>query len=339
MSNQNNQNIKNNKGKPNKIKKFLKGNLIQREQRVGYLFVLPWLIGLFVFVIYPLTQSFQYAFYTVRMTPKGRIFNWVGMQNYLDIWQKDVTFPTSLAGYAIDTLLAVPVIVVFALIIALLLNSNIKMKGFFRLIFFLPVIIASGPVMNQLAAQGAATIPTMDTTMILQLLDSFLPRVFAESITNLFDSMIMILWYAGIQILLFLAGLQKIDRSLYEAAKIDGSSGWEEFWKITLPTIKPMVLLVAIYTVISLSNSGQNSIILLIQSAMFDVSRGYGYASAMAWMYALIVTILVALVGLLFITKKDVYEKKAKEVRKQDRRERRAIAKIQRKGAKNGKQK
>lgn len=322
--------------KSNKERKNKGSSLIKREQRVGYLFVLPWLIGLSVFVLYPLSQSFQYAFYTVRMTPKGRIFTWVGMQNYLDIWQKDVTFPTELASYAINTILAVPVIVVFALIIALLLNSDIKMKGFFRLIFFLPVIIASGPVMTQLAEQGAATIPTMDTTMIMQLLDSFLPRVMAESITNLFDSIIMILWYAGIQILLFLAGLQKIDKSLYEAAKIDGSSAWEEFWKITLPTIKPMLLLVSIYTVICLSNSDQNSIIGLIQSAMFDVSRGYGYASAMAWMYALIVTLLVAMVGALFITKKDVYERKAKQVRKEERRERRTIAKIRRKGVKNG---
>ncbi len=320
------------KSKKNNVKK---GSLTKREDRVGYLFVLPWLIGLFLFVLYPLTQSFQYAFYTIRMTPKGRIFTYVGFQNYLDIWQKDVTFPTSLMGYALNTLLAVPVIVVFALIIALLLNSDIKLKGFFRLIFFLPVIIASGPVMAQLADQGAATIPSMNTAMIMQMLDSFLPTFLAEAITNLFDSMIMILWYAGIQILLFLAGLQKIDKSLYEAARIDGSSAWEEFWKITLPTIKSMVLLVSVYTVIFISNNEQNAIIGLIQSAMFDVSRGYGYASAMAWMYALIVTTLVILVALLFITKKDAYDRKAKAVKKADKKQQRAVVKIQRRGKRN----
>ncbi len=322
-----------------KKKKVKKGSLTRREERVGYLFVLPWLIGLFLFVLYPLAQSFYYSLNTIRMTPSGRKFTFVGMQNYLDIWQKDVTFPTNLMGYALNTLLAVPVIVVFALIIALLLNSDIRMKGFFRLIFFLPVIIASGPVMTQLADQGAATIPSMNTTMILQLLDSFLPKMIAEAITNLFDSMIMILWYAGIQILLFLAGLQKIDKSLYEAARIDGSSGWEEFWKITLPTIKPMILLVSIYTVIFLSNNEQNSIIGLIQSAMFDVSRGYGYASAMAWMYSLIVTTLVLCVGALFITKKDAYARKEKQVKKAEKREARAIAKIQRKGKMNARKK
>lgn len=307
------------------------GNLTRKEERYGYLFVLPWIIGALLFVIYPLFQSLQYSFYSIRMTPKGRIFKWVGIQNYLDIWQKDITFPTELMGYAIDTLLSVPVIVVFALIIALLLNSDIKFKGFFRLIFFLPVIIVSGPVMGQLVEQGASTIPSMNTAMIMQVLDEFLPYTLAESITELFSNMIMILWYAGVQILLFLAGLQKIDKSLYEAARIDGSSAWEEFWKITLPTIKSMILLVAVYTVIFLSNNEQNTLIVSIQSAMFDVSRGYGYASAMAWLYAIIITAIVLFVGILFIAKKDVYEKKAKQHKKEMKKEARQVAKIRRK--------
>lgn len=308
------------------------GYLKKKEERVGYLFVLPWIIGMLLFVIYPLTQSFQYAFYKIKMTPKGRVLTWVGVQNYLDIWQKDVSFPTELAGYALNTLLAVPVIVVFALIIALLLNSKIRMKGVFRLIFFLPVIIASGPVMSQLADQGAATIPSMNTVMIYQVLDGFLPGMIADAITNLFDNMIMILWYSGVQILLFLAAIQKIDRSLYEAAKIDGSSTWEEFWKITLPTIKPMVLLTAVYTVIFLSNNEQNSLIVLIQSAMFDVSRGYGYASAMAWMYAVIVTAIVAFVAVLLVTKKDTYAKKEKAYKREVKKQKRTLAKVRRKG-------
>ncbi len=317
--------------------KVKKGNLTKKEERIGYLFILPWLLGVIGLVIYPLAESFKYSLYTIRMTPKGRIFNWVGIQNYLDIWQKDVMFPTDLMGYAVNTLLAVPVIVVFALIIALLLNSDIKFKGFFRLIFFLPVIIVSGPVMSQLSDQGAATVPSMNTAMIYQLMSGFLPKFLAEAVTNLFDSMIMILWYAGVQILLFLAGLQKIDRSLYEAARIDGSSTWEEFWKITLPTIKSMILLVAVYTVIFLSNNEQNVVIVSIQQAMFDVSRGYGYASAMAWMYALIVTGIVLLVGLLFVTKKDAYEKKARLHKKEMKKEERQIRKIRRRDKKNNK--
>lgn len=315
-------------------KKQKVGKLKTREARMGYLFVSPWIIGALIFVIWPLIQSLYFSFQQIKMTPKGRILTPVGITNYTNIWQLDVDFPTALGNYAMNTLLSVPVIVVFALIIALLLNTKIHGKGFFRLIFFLPVIIASGPVMGMLAEQGAASIPSMNVTAIEQLLDEYLPYMLANQIAELFSNMIMILWYSGVQILIFLAGIQKIDTTLYEAAKIDGSSKWEEFWKITLPTIKPMIILNAVYTVIFLSNNEQNEIIVLIQSAMFDVSRGYGYASAMAWLYSVIVTAIVAFVAVLLITKKDVYAKKAKKYYKEQRKQERALAKIKRRDIK-----
>lgn len=315
-------------------KKQKVGKLKTREARMGYLFVSPWIIGALIFVIWPLIQSLYFSFQQIKMTPKGRILTPVGITNYTNIWQLDVDFPTALGNYAMNTLLSVPVIVVFALIIALLLNTKIHAKGFFRLIFFLPVIIASGPVMGMLAEQGAASIPSMNVTAIEQLLDEYLPYMLANQIAELFSNMIMILWYSGVQILIFLAGIQKIDTTLYEAAKIDGSSKWEEFWKITLPTIKPMIILNAVYTVIFLSNNEQNEIIVLIQSAMFDVSRGYGYASAMAWLYSVIVTAIVAFVAVLLITKKDVYAKKAKKYYKEQRKQERALAKIKRRDIK-----
>ena len=123
-------------------------SLKQRENMMGYLFVLPWIIGAAIFVIRPLIQSFNFALSNVRITPKGREVSFIGILNFTQILQEDATFPTELVAYLMKTVLATPVIVVFALIIALLLNSKIKGKGFFRLIFFLPVIIASGPVME-----------------------------------------------------------------------------------------------------------------------------------------------------------------------------------------------
>lgn len=132
------------------------GSLKAKEAAMGYLFTLPWLIGVILFVARPLWQSFNFALSKVKMTPKGRVSTFIGITNFTQILQEDETFPTELWAYLIKTSIAVPVIVVFALIIALLLNSKIKGKGFFRLIFFLPVIIASGPVMTQLVDQGQA---------------------------------------------------------------------------------------------------------------------------------------------------------------------------------------
>lgn len=315
-------------------------SLKQREGMMGYLFVLPWIIGVFIFVLRPLVQSFHFALSQVKMTPKGREITFIGIQNFTQILQEDATFPTELVAYLMKTILATPVIVVFALIIALLLNSHIKGKGFFRLIFFLPVIIASGPVMNQLMAQGAGSIPAMNTSAIRSLI-GFLPGFLVDAVMGLFENIVMYLWYSGIQILIFLAAVQKIDTALYEAAKIDGASTWECFWKITLPTIKPMTLLNVVYTIVFLSNNEQNNIIETIRNAMFGTtgSKGYGYASAMAWLYALIVTVLVAVFAAALALKKDVYAKKAKLYKKEQKQQEKLIKRIERRGEKYEKQK
>lgn len=323
-----------------KQKKVKPGRLKRRENMVGYIFILPWLLGLLVLVLYPLEQSFVYSLNRIMISPKGRVMTFMGMDNYRNIFLEDPDFILQLENYLIETLLAVPVIVAVALIIAIMLNGKIKLKGFFRLIFFLPVIIASGPVMSQLTSQGAASIPMMNTQMISNFLDSFLPGVIADAVSSVFDNIIMLLWYSGVQILIFLAALQKIDSSLYEAAKIDGGSGWECFWKITIPTIKPMMLLNAVYTIIFMSNTETNGIINLIYTRMFSSSAsngGYGYSSAMAWCYSLIVTLLVILIAALLMGRKDIYERRARKYRREMKKQEKLAKKFRRRGEKNEK--
>jgi len=310
-----------------------KSKLKRREALFGYIFVSPWIIGTLLFLIVPFGQSFYYAMCNIKMTPKGRLFTYIKFKNYTDIFRLDPTFIENLIGYVFDILLSVPVIVTFALIIAMLLNGKLKGKAVFRTIFFLPVIIVSGPVMRHLADQGAASIPAMNVAAIESIISDVLPRFVVEPIVDLFNNMIMILWYSGVQILIFLAALQKIDPSLYEAAKIDGGSGWECFWKITLPTIKPMVMLNAIYTVIYQSNNEQNVIITSIYNDMFAINRGYGFASAKAWLYSGIVCVLVALFALLLKPKKDTWKaeiKRQKKRAKKFERERRKLLRRQR---------
>lgn len=318
-----------------KVKKIKPGKIEKREARIGYLFITPWLIGVILFMIKPLIESFQYALADIRITPKGLLLKFIGYANYTDILNRDPTFLPMLGSYAIQTVITVPVIVVFALIIAILLNGKIRMKGFFRLIYFLPVIIASGPVMNLLAGQGAADIPAINSLGIEAALEQFLSPWIVESITELFSNMIMILWYSGVQILIFLSALQKIDTSLYEAAKIDGGSGWECFWKITMPTIKPMILLNAVYTIIFRSNNEQNAIINYIETSMFQANKGYGYASAMAWAYSVVVLTIIGLVALLLLTRKDAYDRMVKRFKKESKKQARALKRARRRGRRN----
>lgn len=315
------------------------GKLEKREARAGFLFVLPWIIGVILFMLYPLCQSFYYMWFNIRITPLGTKFIYVGTGNFTQIWLENPEFPQQIVTYLWQTIVEVPIIVVFALMIAMMLNGKIRCKGFFRLIFFLPVIIVSGPVMNMLVGEGAATIPAMNVQSIVAALDSFLPGSLASSIGEIFSNMIMILWYSGVQILIFLSALQKIDSALYEAAKIDGGSQWECFWKITLPTIKPMIMLNAVYSVIFLSSNEQNSLINMIESAMFSGTKekGYGYASAMAWMYSVIVALIVLLFFLLLGSKKDIYDRQVKRHKREMKKEARTAKRIERRGTRNAK--
>lgn len=320
-----------------KLKKIKPGRLTKRDARMGLLFISPWILGALVFLLYPLISSFWYALNNIRMTPLGTNYTFVGQGNFTQILLSDAEFPTQLINYVVSTVISVPIIVVFALLISIMLNQPIKGKGFFRLIFFLPVIIVSGPILGMLNAEGAGSITALDTQAITDAISGFLPAALAKPISSIFENMITILWYSGVQILIFLSALQNIDPSQYEAAKIDGGSGWECFWKITLPTIKPMILLNCVYTIVFISNNDQNEIIELIKNAMFSGTRekGYGYASAMAWVYSIVVLLIVGIFALLFITKKDVYEKQVKKAKKQMKKDERELKRVRRRSARN----
>lgn len=320
-------------------KKVKPGRLAKREAMVGIAFISPWIVGALLFLAYPLITSFRFALNNIRITPIGMNFTYVGYGNFTQILLSDVDFPTTLIDYLISTIISVPIIVVFALMIAIMLNQDVKGKGIFRLIFFLPVIIVSGPILGMLNDEGAGSITAIDIQAITEAIKGVLPNSLAEPISDIFENMITILWYSGVQILIFLSSLQKIDRSMYEAAKIDGGSGWECFWKITLPTIKPMILLNCVYTVVFISNNNQNSIIELIKNSMFSGTqeKGYGYASAMAWLYSVVVLLIIGLFALLFLAKKDVYEKQVKKAKKARKKELREIKKVGRRSARHAK--
>jgi len=321
------------------LRKIKPGRLERREARIGLLFMIPWFLGAAIFLAYPLITSFWYALNNIRITPLGKNFNFVGYGNFTQILLSDADFPVELVDYILSTVISAPIIVVFALLIAMMLNQDIKGKGFFRLIFFLPVIIVSGPILGMLTSQGAGSISAIDTQAIANAISGVLPRIIAEPISDLFENMITILWYSGVQILIFLSGLQKIDKSMYEAAKIDGGSGWECFWKITLPNLKSMILLNVVYTVVFISNNNQNPIIELIKTSMFSGTKekGYGYASAMAWLYSLIVLLIVGLFALVLTARKDAYEKQVKKAKKNAKKEIKAKKKVERRNIRNAK--
>ncbi len=329
------------KARKKELRKIKPGRLERREARMGLVFMIPWFIGAVVFLAYPLGMSLWYSLNNVRMVPAlgGLVFKYIGTGNFTEILLADADFPVQLVEYIISTVISAPIIVVFALLIAMMLNQNMKGKAFFRMIFFLPVIIVSGPILGMLTEQGAGSISAIDTQAISTIISGVLPSVLAEPIASLFENMVTILWYSGVQILIFLSGLQKMDKAMYEAAKIDGGSGWECFWKITLPNLKSMILLNAVYTVVFISNNDSNPIIGLIKESMFSGTKekGYGYASAMAWMYSLVVILIVGLFALVLTSRKGAYEKQVKKAKKTVKKEARTRKKIERRNSRNAK--
>ncbi len=276
-----------------------------REWVFGYIFISPWLVGVSIFFLYAMVRSLIFSFNDLQLvgmviTPlKDGLFS-----NYSKVFATEINLPVVLAEFAISLVLQLPIIISFALIIALLLNSKIKGRSLFRLIFFLPVIIATGPVMDMLTAQGVASVPMVGTDAISSVLSN-LPEFVAEPINDLFSSLILILWNAGIQILLFLAGLQKVSTTMYEAAKIDGANAWETFWKITLPNVRSIILLCSIYTVVTLATGGSNAVIQMIYDATYSATKGYSYGAAFSWIYTVVIIVILLLVFLLLREKSD----------------------------------
>ncbi len=270
-----------------------------REALNGYFFVAIWIIGFGIFTLAPLVETFRYSINHVTIQATGIDLVPLQWANYTRALFTDPSFLELLIEYVIETLVSVPIVIIFSLIIALFLNLDFKFKGLFRTIFFLPVVITSGPVIRELTAQGATSVPQIANSAAIAEFLFELPRYLRNPIEYLLTSFILILWFSGVQILIYLSGLQKIDESLYEAAAIDGASAWESFWKITLPSLAGTTLVNAVYTIIALSHFSENKVIQYIYGQTYAVQGGIGYASAMSFIYFLALILLLGIVFLL----------------------------------------
>ena len=291
------------KGKVSKNGKYKKTKLTNTIK--GILFVSPWLIGFAVFTLIPFINSILYSFNAVSITPGKINLKWAGLEYYNHAWNVSTSFKLNLSSSAMMICCATPVILVFALIVAVMLNNKFRGRVFFRAIFFMPVIIMSGPVISKLLT-GYTVNFTEEGSQIMLFLQS-LPGVISKPCVFVLDNLVLILWFSGVQILIYLAGLQKVSTSLYEAAEIDGAGAWEKFWKITLPHMGPIILINGIYTVVTIANYSEPAINQEISNSMFNTSMMYSLSAAMSWIYFLLVLLILAVVGLLFwfISKKE----------------------------------
>ena len=268
------------------------GSIISFERRKsleGWGFSLPWVIGFIIFIMVPLVLSIRISFYITQLTDlygfEGQS-KWNGIQNYVDIVQDPEVGEVMLNSF-LDSLWQVPIIVFFALFVAVLLKQKFAGRVYFRVIFFIPVILA-GVIMSYLFGEGVGSISVFGT---LVNSSSGIFSSFGGKITQYIGD---IMWSSSVEILIFLAALQSVPDILYEVVEIDGATAWESFWHVTLPYISPFVILNCIYALVD-SFTKYNNPVMSMMNEMTEKGTEYGMASALSWMYMLLalVTILI----------------------------------------------
>ncbi len=279
-----------------------------RKARAGYLFISPFIIGFLVFMVKPLFQSLYMSFCEVELGAANFNPIWNGIANYKDAFLVDPEFNRLLVEEITRMMVYSLAIIVFSFFMALILNQEFHGRALVRAIFFLPVILSSGVIIglesnNQLMANLANTIEqTTEGVSITAALEDILRtsgvgvRAF-ETVFDIIDHIYDVAIASGIQIIIFLSGLQTIPASMYEAADIEGCTKWESLWKITFPMISSLFLVNWIYTVVDFSMRSDNQVIEKIQKVMIEQLR-YGPASAMSWVYFLLILAFIGITSL-----------------------------------------
>ena len=304
---------------PKKKKRFFHLSLLDRKALSGWLFVLPFVIGI-IFVYAPIVwDSIAMSFSTVRFTQQGVQLTWNNFANYSAQFNEIDWFATTIIDAFKDLILQIPAIVIFALFMAIILNQKMTGRAVFRAIFFLPVILstgiidtldssskffealegAQGGVDDNTGSEEGGIISALDIESLLGgiKIGTELVNYVVDLVNNIFD----IVSRSGVQMLIFLSGLQSISPAIYESCEVEGASAWETFWKITLPMISPMILVNAIYTVIDAFTTADNRV---MKAVMEEFSRrhDYGLANSMIWSYVGVVLVVIVVVALVMKT-------------------------------------
>lgn len=282
------------------------GGIEQIKSRYGWLFISTWLIGVVLFFAIPVIQSIIYSFSQMTITAEGVNTVWVGLKNYKYIIGEHTRYLTWLGRSVTNFIYSLPIIVILSMILAILLNQKFRGRLFFRALYFMPVIIATGVVIDLISGMSGndMTASSVNESVsggmfsvqdIIAILD--LPAEVATFVQKIISNIFDLIWNSGVQTILFLAGLQSIPSTLYEASKVEGATKWEEFWFITFPMLSNVTLLVVVYTMVELFVSNSNAVVSQVYSLMR--AAVYDETSAMMWFYFLCVGgIMGIIVGL-----------------------------------------
>lgn len=277
--------------------------LITRRSLYGWLFILPFIIGLIFFVLSPLYTALVLSFNVQSFNSVTNVTSIepYGFKAFIDIFTgEQPEFITSLASSGIDLVIMVPSILIFSFLMANVLNQNFPGRTLARAILFMPVITSAGVAASMLGADGAVDSAQMASAgaQAMNLAGSIQQSIggtFGEFVGTAFDKLTSIINGAGVPTLIFLAGLQTISPSIFESSKVEGATGWENFWKITFPMISPMILVNAVYSMIDILCGMSNPVLAYLYQEVAEANQVDIYA--MSWVYFLLVTIVISVVA------------------------------------------
>ncbi len=301
--------------KPLKIKRSRRASLDKRRARAGYFFIAPFILGIILIYLPILIDSIWLSFHkqTTQIIDgmPVTVLEFRGLEYYNFAFTGSPDFVQKLLAGLQQLVFEVPAVIIFSLFIAVVLNQKMLGRAAFRAIFFVPVIIATGLMesingadimssnMSEGIEDGSQAVGTgsggiVDTLMIENLFKSMaIGGKFVTYVVNLVNDIYNIINYSGVQMLIFLAGLQSISDTIYEACRIDGATGWETFWKVTFPMISPMILVNAVYTVIDSFTRSSN----VTMSYIANSANNNSQQSAMYWIYFMVVVLIIAVIA------------------------------------------
>ena len=289
---------------------------LQRRKAIsGYLFIMPFIVGFLVFMVKPFYESLYMSFCKMELGPGRFDRTFIGLANYVKAFTVDPEFNRLLVEEIQKMFFTSLAVMVFSFFVALILNQKFKGRAFVRSVFFLPVILSSGVILgveynNSLMASMQSAIEensnNASITVAIQniLVTSGIATRAFETVFEVVDGIYDVAISSGIQIIIFLSGLQTISSSMYEAAEIEGCTKWESLWKITFPMISPLFLVNWIYTIVDYCMRSDNDVMNKISDQLMAY-MDYGFASAMSWVYFLVVIVIIAISSL--IISKGVY--------------------------------
>ncbi len=281
-----------------------KSSLIRRREYYGYFFILPLIIGVLFIFIPNLYHTLQYSVSSLELGKKGYDATFEGFSQYKAAFTKDANFVPYLVTELKSFLTDVPVITIFSMFIAVLLNGKFHGRTAARLIFFIPVILSTGIISSiesstDLLANVEAGMTSSDTSLVSglsnMLLQMNLPKFIIDIIGSAISGIYSVVQRSGMQIFILLTGLQQIPNSLYEAAQVEGCNGWESFWKITFPMMGPHIRISIVYTIVDLTSRTDTVLAKYINLLAFR-SNMFSLGTAMYVIYLLIVLVIVAIV-------------------------------------------